>query len=118
MRHIILATAFILGSVGMTAAQDVGGSYSVEGTNINGSPYTGTAEITLLSETTCSIEWTTGPTTSTGICMRNGNAFSAGYVLGEAIGLLIYEIMQDGSMQGIWTVAGQDGTGTEILTPQ
>lgn len=118
MRHIILATALVLGSVGMAAAQDVGGSYSVEGTNINGSPYTGTAEITLLSETTCSIEWTTGSTTSTGICMRNGNAFSAGYVLGEAIGLLIYEIMEDGSMQGIWTVAGQDGTGTETLTPQ
>lgn len=118
MRQIIIAAALALASVGVAAAQDVGGSYAVEGTNIDGSPYTGTAEITLLSETTCSIEWTTGPTTSTGICMRNGIAFSAGYVLGDSIGLLIYEIMDDGSMQGIWTVAGQDGTGTEVLTPQ
>ncbi|UJW85741.1 hypothetical protein [Devosia sp. SL43] len=118
MRQIILASAFALATIGMAAAQDVGGSYAVDGTNINGSPYSGTAEITLLSETTCAIEWTTGPTTSTGICMRNGNAFSAGYVLGDAIGLLIYEILEDGSMEGIWTVAGQDGTGTETLTPQ
>lgn len=118
MRQIILAAALALPSVSLATAQDVGGSYAVEGTNINGSPYTGTAEITLLSETTCSIEWTTGSTTSSGICMRNGNAFSAGYAMGDAIGLLIYEIMEDGSMQGIWTVAGQDGTGTEVLTPQ
>lgn len=118
MRHFVLAGLFALASCSLAAAQDVGGSYAVEGTNINGSPYGGTAEITLLSETTCAIEWTTGSTTSSGICMRNGNAFSAGYVLGDAIGLLIYEIMEDGSMEGIWTVAGQDGTGTETLTPQ
>jgi hypothetical protein len=118
MRHLVLAGLFALASCGIAVAQDVGGSYAVEGTNINGSPYTGTAEITLLSETTCAIEWTTGSTTSTGICMRYGNAFSAGYVLGDAVGLLVYEIMEDGSMDGIWTVTGQDGTGTEILTPQ
>ena len=118
MRHLVLAGLFALASCGFAAAQDVGGSYAVEGTNINGSPYTGTAENTLLSETTCAIEWTTGSTTSSGICMRNGNAFSAGYVLGDAVGLLVYEIMEDGSMEGIWTVAGQDGTGTETLTPQ
>lgn len=118
MRRLVLAGMLALASCSFAAAQDVGGSYAVEGTNIDGSPYTGTAEITLLSETTCAIEWTTGPTTSTGICMRNGIAFSAAYVLGDAIGLLIYEIMEDGSMQGIWTVAGQDGTGTETLTPQ
>ena len=118
MRRLVLAGLFALASCSLAVAQDVGGSYTVNGTNINGSPYTGTAEITLLSETTCAIEWTTGPTISSGICMRNGNAFSAGYALGDAIGLLIYEILEDGSMDGIWTVAGQDGTGTETLTPQ
>lgn len=50
--------------------------------------------------------------------MRNGNAFSAGYVMGDAIGLVIYEVMDSGSMQGIWTIAGQSGKGTENLTPQ
>ena len=76
---------------GLAAAQQVGGLYDIEGTN----------------DATCEI-----------ICMQNGNAFSAGYILGDAIGLLIYEVMDDGSLQGIWTVAGQDGTGTEILKPR
>lgn len=118
MRHIIFAAALALASAGAATAQDVGGSYSVEGTNIDGSPYTGTAEITILSETTCAIEWTTGPSTSTGVCMRNGNAFSAAYMLGDSLGLLIYMIMDDGSMDGIWTITGQDGVGSEVLTPE
>jgi len=100
---------------GLAAAQQVGGLYDLEGTNFDGSTYGGTVEI---SDATCEIYWTTGPSTSSGICMQNGNAFSAGYVLGDAIGLLIYEVMDDGSLQGIWTVAGQDGTGTEILKPR
>ncbi len=118
MRHIVLASAFALATCSVVAAQDVGGSYSVEGTNLNGSSYSGTAEISLLSETTCAIEWATGETTSTGVCMRNGNAFAAVYTQGDALGLLIYEIMEDGSMDGIWTVTGLDGTGTETLTPE
>jgi hypothetical protein len=27
-------------------------------------------------------------------------------------------VMDDGSMQGLWTIAGQPGSGTENLTPQ
>ena len=118
MRHIILAGFFALASSGLAVAQDVGGSYAVEGTNLDGSAYTGTAEITLLSETTCAIEWTTGETTSSGVCMRNGIAFSAAHVQNDVLGLLIYEVLEDGSMEGIWTVTGQDGVGTETLTPQ
>ena len=119
MIKIMVISAFVLGlsaTVGM--AQDIGGHYSVAGTNINGSPYAGEAMVTLTSDTTCEIEWMTGDTSSTGICMRNQNAFSAGYVLGDAVGLVIYEVMADGTLNGIWTIAGQPGTGTEILTPQ
>lgn len=100
------------------AAQSIGGSYSVAGTNFDGTPYTGTAEITLTSETTCVIEWTTGPTASQGICMRNDSAFAAGYVLGDEIGLVVYKVMPDGSLHGLWTIAGKEGNGTEVLTPQ
>ena len=99
-------------------AQSIGGSYSVAGTNFDGSPYSGTAEITLTSETTCVIEWTTGSSTSQGICMRNGDAFAAGYVLGDEIGLVVYKAMSDGSLHGLWTLAGKEGNGTEVLTPQ
>lgn len=46
----------------------------VEGTNLDGSSYSGTAEITLASETTCVIEWDTAGVKSTGVWMLNGNA--------------------------------------------
>lgn len=118
MRHIVLASAFALATCSMAVAQDVGGSYIVEGTNLNGSSYTGSAEITLLSETTCVIEWTTGDTSSIGICMRNGNVFSAAYELGDGLGLLIYEVLEDGTLDGIWTIAGLDGVGYETLIPE
>lgn len=117
MHKLLLAVTFGLAMCGAAAAQDIGGHYTTEGTNLDGSPYSGTADITITSETTCEIHWTTGATTSQGICMRNDNAFSAAYVLGDAIGLVIYLVQEDGSMQGLWTIAGKDGNGTENLTP-
>ena len=99
------------------AAQDVGGHYSVKGTNLDGSTYEGEAQITATSDVTCEIVWTTGGSTSSGICMRDGNAFSAGYELNGKVGLVIYLIQKDGSLDGTWTVAGVNAVGTEILTP-
>lgn len=115
----LLAAALLAASVAAPAsAQSLGGTYTVAGTNFDGSPYGGTAEITLTSDTTCVIQWQTGETSSDGICMRNDDAFSAGYVLGDDIGLVVYKMMPDGSLHGLWTIAGQDGNGTEVLTPK
>ena len=115
----LIASALVCALFAMpAAAQSIGGAYDVAGTNFDGSPYGGTAEITLTSETTCVIEWTTGSTTSQGICMRNDDAFAAGYVLGDEIGLVVYKVMPDGSLRGLWTLAGKEGNGTEVLTPQ
>ena len=78
-----------------------------------------TARIVITSNTTCEIFWDTGGgSTAEGICMRNGPAFTAAYVMGNAIGLVIYEILPDGTLDGLWTVAGQRGNGTEVLTPR
>jgi hypothetical protein len=98
-------------------AEGFGGRYRVEGTNPNGSTYGGEAEITLTSETTCEIKWITGSTESFGICMRNDDSFAAGYRLGEEIGLVIYKVQADGSLHGLWTVAGKNGNGAEVLVP-
>ena len=38
--------------------------------------------------------------------------------VGDAIGLVIYEIKGDGTLEGLWTVAGEDGVGTEKLIPE
>ncbi|MBX3578154.1 MAG: hypothetical protein KF723_13180 [Rhizobiaceae bacterium] len=117
MRVFLASCLVSLGMIVPASAQSIGGTYTVEGTNFDGSPYSGTAEIVLTSETTCVIQWITGGTTSQGICMRNDDAFSAGYVLGDAIGLVVYKVNPDGSMHGLWTIAGKDGNGTEVLTP-
>jgi hypothetical protein len=117
MRRKLLPLACLLAVTAPAGAQSIGGSYSVAGTNFNGSAYEGTAEITLTSETTCIIEWVTGGTTSQGICMRNDDSFAAAYILGDKTGLVVYKVADDGTMHGLWTIAGQDGNGTEVLTP-
>lgn len=113
----LVVTALMLVMTAPVLAQSTA-SYNVQGTNLDGSSYGGTATITLTSDTTCVIEWQTGGSTSSGICMKYQNAFAAGYVLGDDIGLVIYEIMGDGSLRGQWTIAGSNGVGAEILTPQ
>jgi hypothetical protein len=99
------------------SAQDLTGDYLVNGTNLDGSVYRGEARITATSEFTCEIVWNTGGAISSGICMRDGNAFSAGYELGGKVGLVIYMIQKDGTLDGTWTVAGVNAVGTEVLTP-
>ena len=37
---------------------------------------------------------------------------------GKAVGLVVYEVKGDGSLEGAWTISGKDGSGTETLTPQ
>jgi hypothetical protein len=117
MKQILIASA-LLAAMPLTAAADgFGGRYVVHGTNIDGTTYGGEAEITLTSETSCDIKWMTGSTESDGICMRNDESFAAGYKLGDDIGLVIYKILPDGSLTGIWTLAGKGGSGTETLVP-
>ena len=114
-----ISSVCILATLSLPAAAqtDIGGRYQVAGTNLNGTTYSGEAEITLTSDTTCEISWTTGATTSAGICMRNDDSFSAAYRMGEEVGLVIYKVSADGSMQGLWTIAGNGGSGTEVLMP-
>jgi len=112
-----LAAAALVAAVTTAPAQEIGGKYRVTGTNLDGSRYAGTAEIVITSPTTCRIVWVTGGTNSRGICMRHSNVFTAAYKLGNAVGLVIYEVKGDGVLDGVWTVADQRGAGTDILTP-
>ena len=49
--------------------------------------------------------------------MKNGNMFAAAYQQQGFFGILSYQILEDGSLDGAWTVAGQEGYGVELLTP-
>jgi hypothetical protein len=113
MRRLILAL-LVSTAASAASAQDVGGSYTVRGTNPNGQQYSGTAEITP-SGSACRITWHTGSTSSSGICMLANKAFAASYILQGKQGLVIYELQPNGSLKGWWTIADSSGVGTEAL---
>ena len=117
MKVATLAALTLAALASSASAQTIGGRYQVAGKNFNGSNYSGTAEIVSTSNNTCRITWVTGSTTARGICMRNGNSFAAGYNMAGSVGLVIYDIKPDGSLEGLWTIADQPGMGTEKLTP-
>ena len=115
--RIPMLSLFLAAVASAAAAQSVDGKYSVAGKNFDGSPYRGTVEITPTGST-CRIVWQTGSSTSEGLCMQSGKTFAAFYKLGTEFGLVIYDLQPDGSLAGRWSVAGKEGVGTEVLTPQ
>jgi len=117
MRTLIAALALAALSATGASGQSVNGRYNAEGTNRDGSSYSGTATITRSSNTTCRIDWKTGTSSSSGFCMFSKGSLAAAYKLGNSVGLVLYELQPDGSLTGIWTVADQPGAGTEVLTP-
>ena len=62
MKKLLVSALLGLCMIAPASAQSIGGSYVVNGTNLDGSPYAGTAEITLTSSTTCTIHWVVGST--------------------------------------------------------
>src|ERR1041384_2140271 len=105
MRRLMMAAAITALALPVAAAEFREGVYTVEGTNLNGSPYNGTATVTLLSDTTCRIEWKTGGTEWGGHCMKVADFVSAGYFMGDQIGVIMYMLQEDGSLEGYWTVS-------------
>jgi hypothetical protein len=117
MLRITCAAALFAAGCFAANAAEVGGKYDVRGTNPDGSHYSGTAEIDSTAKYTCRMTWHVG-TDSSGICMLNGTAFAAGYSLAGKVGLVIYELRDDGTLDGAWTIADEAGFGTEVLIPQ
>ncbi len=92
--------------------------YNSTGTNPDGSKYTGSAVVHIISDTTFAIEWTIAGETYKGFGMRMDDSLSATYMLDGQPGLIIYKVQADGSMVGTWAIKGQSGTGSETLTPR
>ncbi len=119
MLRCAAAAAILLAGVATAGAQQLTGRYQVIGDNANGTGYRGVAEISGTAGGNCAIRWAIANTPPTqGFCMRQGNVLSAAYRLGNAIGLVVYRLNDDGSLDGTWTIAGQEGVGKERLVPQ
>ncbi len=51
------------------------------------------------------------------MCMPNGNALAALYVIEDVAGLMIYFVQDDSALNSVWTLAGQRSQDTANLTP-
>lgn len=118
MRRVLFAAAILLLATVGAAAADFSGTYEVRGTTLEGDRYGGTAEITMSSADTCRMVWHTGGDAITGFCMWDGDTLAASYQMDGDVGLVIYRIREDGALDGVWTIADQNGVGTEVLIPQ
>jgi hypothetical protein len=120
---VLAASLSMLASLAGAAEGGVAGSYDVTGKYPDGSPYTGTVEIRASSNDTCTITWQLGSDFASGVCVRNGRILAASWQFHNKVGVVVFEIKDDGSMVGPWTIAddsssGTSGSGTEVLTPK
>jgi hypothetical protein len=92
--------------------------YNSTGTNPDGSKYTGSAVVHIISDTTFAIEWTISGETYKGFGMRMNDSLAATYMINGEPGLIIYHVDDKGILRGLWAVRGEDGNGSEVLTPQ
>ena len=113
----LLAGACLAAAGAGAQAQQAMQFYDDEGTNADGSTYSGSAVIEATSSDTCSITWKVGGTSYDGYCMRSGDTLAAAYADGDDVGLVIYQVEPDGTLRGEWTIAGTGGRGTDVLTP-
>lgn len=118
MRRIITIAAFALLATSAASAQSLGGLHTVDGTNADGSKYAGVAEIKAPSDSDCKIHWEIAGSTFDGTCERKAKSLAVEFMMSGRLGVGAYEIRADGSLKGTWTVAGQTGSGTEVLTPK
>jgi hypothetical protein len=99
------------------ARSSLGGTYQVNGTNPDGSAYTGTFELIQQGDV-WQIIWDIAGNTFDGVGITTGDLFAAAYG-GDGCGVGLYEATSDNSLSGIWAVWGlqQMGTETAIKRP-
>lgn len=91
---------------------DLTGVYQVTGRNLDGTPYQGTLTVEAYGEV-YTLVWELGNTRIEGVGLLEGNMLSAGWDCGVAT----YSILENGEMEGVWTICGENRTGTERATP-
>jgi hypothetical protein len=118
LKTACLVPAAFLALISGASSAEIGGRYKDAGTEIGGSKYSGTADITISSDTDCRIVWHTGGQDLSGICMRGPATFAAAYTVGTDVVLVRYKIEDDGTLDGVFTIANQEGVGVDTLTPK
>jgi hypothetical protein len=97
-----------------TPAGDIGGDYSVVGTNANGSSYKGALTVIKHGDV-YQFRWTAGKQYD-GIGVPNGNVVAVAFTEGsngQGCGVVSYQIHSDGTLDGRWGYWGKNESGTE-----
>jgi hypothetical protein len=116
MRRIVLALALILLATPALAQRD--GIYDVTGTNLDGTPYSGIAQIRAVGLNSFAIVWRVGNALVEGAGMASGRTIAVTYGSAQRPGIGIYTLNPDGSMDGEWTIVGAPAIGRERLVPR
>jgi hypothetical protein len=119
IRAIVTSAFLVLAAVSAQAADSLtlAPKYAAAGTNPDGSAYTGTVAIKVISDTTFAIQWTIAGSVYKGFGMRRNGALAATYMIEGEPGLIIYEVGDGGQLNGLWAIRGHSGNGAEKLTP-
>jgi hypothetical protein len=96
---------------------DIAGSYTVEGTNADGSSYSGTANITK-TNSGYAIKWVIAAETMSGTGTFDGQTYHVVWEASWGTGEAVYNLAPNGALNGTWTTDGVPGQGTEALTPE
>jgi len=117
IRTLFVSAFLVLATIARADVLTLHTSYAAAGTNPDGSTYSGTVAIKVISDKTFTIHWKIDNETYDGFGMRNGDALAATYMLDGKPGLVIYKVGAGGVLNGFWVVRGENTGGTERLTP-
>jgi len=92
----------------------IAGTYQVEGTNPDNSPYRGTLTVDPDADA-FELTWQTGGQ-SAGVGLQDGDVLASSYG-GEGCGVALYRTSAN-ALTGRWTTTGANGIGTETATRQ
>lgn len=97
-----------------TPAPDIAGAYSIVGTNEDGSPYTGALEV-IKHGAVYQFRWNAGKQYD-GVGVPNGNVVAVAFTggsNGKGCGVVSYQVLADGMLDGNWGYWGVNEMGTE-----
>ncbi|MDQ6435433.1 hypothetical protein RB623_15345 [Mesorhizobium sp. LHD-90] len=118
-RIAILTTGLLLSSVASLWAQDIAGSYTVEGSNPGGGGiYRG--EVTVVkSDETYQVLWKIGNQQHRGTGILRDGGFAVVYQpQGGGPGIAVYQVGPNGALSGSWVGLGGQQLGSEVWNPR
>jgi hypothetical protein len=100
-----------------TPPAEIAGSYAVAGTNEDGSPYKGTLDVIKHGDV-YQFRWNAGRQYD-GVGVPNGNVVAVAFTggsNGKGCGVVSYQVLADGTLDGRWGYWGVNESGTEKAT--